>query len=48
MVDIEKELTRLIIEAKSDHNDGYTREYYIAQLRDIYNRLKELEFLKKN
>ena len=48
MVDIEKELTRLIIEAKSSHNDGYTREYYIAQLRDIYNQLKELEFLKKN
>ena len=46
MVDIEKELTRLIIEAESGHNDGYTREYYMAQLRDIYKQLKELEFLK--
>ena len=45
MVDIEKELTRLIIEAQSGHNDGYTREYYIAQLRDIYKQLKKVDFL---
>ena len=48
MLDIQKELMRLIAEAQSGHNDGYTREYYMAQLRDIYKRLKELEFLKKN
>ncbi len=46
MVDIEKELTRLIIEAQSGHNDGYTREYYMAQLRDIYKQLKRLDFIK--
>jgi len=46
MVDIQKEVTRLIIEAKSGHNDGYTKEYYIAQLRDLYNQLKELDFIK--
>jgi len=45
MVDIEKELTRLIIEAQSGHNDGYTREYYMAQLRDIYKQLKQVDFL---
>ena len=45
MVDIEKELTRLIIEAQSGHNDGYTREYYMAQLRDIYKQLKKVDFL---
>ena len=41
----EEELTRLIIEAQSGHNDGYTREYYMAQLRDIYKQLKQLDFL---
>ena len=45
MLDIQKELTRLIIEAESGHNDGYTREYYMAQLRDIYKQLKQLDFL---
>ena len=45
MLDIQKELTRLIIEAQSGYNDGYTREYYMAQLRDIYKQLKQLDFL---
>jgi len=45
MLDIQKELTRLIIEAQSGHNDGYTREYYMAQLRDIYKQLKQVDFL---
>ena len=42
MLDIQKELTRLIIEAESGHNDGYTREYYMAQLRDIYKQIKQI------
>ena len=42
MLDIQKELTRLIVEAESSHNDGYTREYYIAQLRDIYKQIKQI------
>jgi len=45
MLDIQKELTRLIIEAESNYNDGYTREYYMAQLRDIYKQLKQVDFL---
>lgn len=45
MVDIQKEVTRLIIEAQSGHNDGYTREYYMAQLRDLYKQLKQIDFL---
>ena len=45
MVDIQKEITRLIVEAESGQNDGYTREYYMAQLRDIYKQLKQLDFL---
>ena len=38
-------ITDWIVEATSNHNDGYTKEYYMAQLRDVYKRLKELHFL---
>ena len=42
MLDIQKEITRLIVEAESGHNDGYTREYYMAQLLDIYKQIKQI------
>ncbi len=46
MVDIQSEINRIVIEATSNYNDGYTREYYMAQLRDIYKQLKRLDFIK--
>jgi len=41
-------IDKWVLEALSEYNDGYTREYYKAMLKDIKTRLNELEFLKKD
>ena len=42
------QIDKWILEALSEYNDGYTREYYKSMLKDIQVRLNELEFLKKD
>ena len=46
--DVNVVINKWIVEASSEYNDGYTREYYRIMLKDIQTRLNELEFLKKD
>jgi len=41
-------IDKWIIEATSNHNDGWTKQYYRDELQKIYDRLNQLEFILKN
>jgi len=48
MKNIQDNINKWIIEAQSDHNDGWTKQYYRDELQKIYDRLNQLEFILKN